>query len=167
MDNDDECLQRALIRSCRIPLTRDMFQTSLGKPSHMHAAARAISGGPVYVSDRPEEHDRIVLNKLAFANGMVPRCIRNALPLQSMLFRDPQREAGVPLVLQNLNPCGGFVVGVFSIAGSVLEDDKHSFRFLSPTEMIWPPQFKVSVVAFLMQCNTSDLSIPTQSHRVL
>ena len=27
---------------------RDMFQSNLGKPSEMHAAARAISGGPVY-----------------------------------------------------------------------------------------------------------------------
>ncbi|CAM9961822.1 unnamed protein product, partial [Sphacelaria rigidula] len=31
----------------------DMFQTGIGEASWMHAAARAVSGGPVYISDRP------------------------------------------------------------------------------------------------------------------
>ncbi|CAN0546389.1 unnamed protein product, partial [Ectocarpus sp. 8 AP-2014] len=31
----------------------DMFQTNIGDASWMHAASRAVSGGPVYISDRP------------------------------------------------------------------------------------------------------------------
>jgi len=116
----------------------DMFRTDGGRTSHMHAAARAISGGPVYISDVPQAHDEVILRKLAFADGAVPRCLRNALPLRRSLFSDPQREAGVPLLMQNSNADGGGVVGAFSIAGSVLEDDKDCFRHLSSAEVIWP-----------------------------
>jgi len=116
----------------------DMFRTDFGRTSHMHAAARAISGGPVYVSDVPEAHDSSILQALAFSDGAVPRCLRNVYPVRRALFTDPQRQAGVPLLLQNVNAAGGGVVGAFSIAGAVLEDDKDCFRFLSPKEMIWP-----------------------------
>ena len=115
----------------------DMFTTNLGKPSAMHACARAISGGPVYVSDRPEEHDPRIIQRLAFADGSVPRCLRNARPTAALLFADPQREVGVPLLLQNINPCGGMVVGGFNIAGAILENDLDMFRFLQPREMQW------------------------------
>ena len=115
----------------------DMFQTNLGKPSAMHACARAISGGPVYVSDRPLEHESSLIRRLAFPDGSLPRCLRNARPTASSLFLDPQREAGVPLLLQNINPCGGLVIGAFSIAGAVLENDLEMFRWLDPHEMIW------------------------------
>lgn len=114
-----------------------MFTTGMGKPSAMHACARAISGGPVYVSDRPEEHDPLIIRKMAFADGSVPRCLRNARPTAATLFADPQREVGIPLLLQNINPCGGKVVGAFSIAGAVLENDLEMFRFLLPHELAW------------------------------
>lgn len=127
----------------------DMFQTtgdgrrsslfsSSSSSSSMHAASRAISGGPVYVSDTPDKHDGVLLRKLAFRDGSIPRCIRNARPTVSGLFIDPQREAGKPLLLQNANSASGLVVGVFSIAGAVLENDKDQFRFLTPDEMLWP-----------------------------
>ncbi len=48
---------------------RDMFQTSLGKPSELHAVSRAISGGPVYVSDRPKEQNVEIFKKITFPNG--------------------------------------------------------------------------------------------------
>ncbi|KAG5175037.1 raffinose synthase or seed imbibition protein Sip1-domain-containing protein [Tribonema minus] len=42
----------------------DMFQTTLGPVSWMHAASRAISGGPVYISDRPGAHDTDILKRI-------------------------------------------------------------------------------------------------------
>jgi len=115
----------------------DMFQTGLGPPSHMHAAARAISGGPVYVSDRPDEHDDEVLRRLACSGGQVPRCLRNAHPAERTLFQDPQRWAGVPLLLQNINPAGGLVVAAFHVFGSVLENDVEFFRTVAFEEVRW------------------------------
>jgi hypothetical protein len=56
---------------------RDMFQSSLGKPSEMHAVSRALSGGPVYVSDRPYTQAKDILRKIAFPSGKNRPC---ALP---------------------------------------------------------------------------------------
>ena len=115
----------------------DMFQTALGRTSVMHAAARAVSGGPVYISDQPDKHDSALLRRMAFADGSVPRCVRNARPPASALFLDPQRHAGQPLLLQNANPALGLVLAAFSIAGAVLENDRDLFRFTTPAEMEW------------------------------
>jgi Raffinose synthase or seed imbibition protein Sip1 len=41
-----------------------MFQTTLGAVSWMHAASRAISGGPVYISDRPGDHNTDILKRM-------------------------------------------------------------------------------------------------------
>jgi hypothetical protein len=76
-----------------------------------------ISGGPIYVSDQPDKHNADIIRKLAFPDGSIPRCVRNARPVASSLFSDPQREVGVPLLLQNQNPAGGLVIGGFNIAG--------------------------------------------------
>ncbi|CAN0051699.1 unnamed protein product, partial [Heterosigma akashiwo] len=51
----------------------DMFQTALGPGSWLHGAARAVSGGPVYVSDRPGEHDAALLRRLVLPGGGVLR----------------------------------------------------------------------------------------------
>jgi hypothetical protein len=116
----------------------DMFQSGLGKPSAMHAASRAISGGPVYVSDKPSSHDAAILRQISMPDGSIPRPCRNARPPISGLFLDPQRRVGEPLLLQNTNPCGGLVVGVFNIVGAVLENDLDMFRSLEADQMFWP-----------------------------
>ncbi|MEE9405689.1 MAG: Sip1-related alpha-galactosidase [Algisphaera sp.] len=50
----------------------DMFQTR-HPAAQFHAAARAISGGPVYVSDKPGDHDTQLLQSLAGRDGHVLR----------------------------------------------------------------------------------------------
>ncbi len=88
----------------------DMFMS--GHPmGAYHAAARAISGGPVYVSDTPETFDADLLRKLVCADGVIPRCRDIALPSPESLFHDPTREP-VLLKLFNHNSHGA-VVGVF------------------------------------------------------
>ena len=115
----------------------DMFQSSLGRSSRMHACARAVSGGPVYVSDKPTEHDGDIINHLAFPDGSLPRCLRNARPPSRSLFLDPQEQSNTPLLLQNINPSGGLVIAAFNILGAVLENDKDLFRLLQPSEITW------------------------------
>ena len=41
----------------------DMFQTA-GANSYMHAAARCLSGGPIYITDVPGEHDTDLINQI-------------------------------------------------------------------------------------------------------
>ncbi len=66
----------------------DMFQS--GHPwGAYHAAARAISGGPVYVSDKPDGHDFAVLRKVVLSDGSVPRPLIPARPTKDCLLHDP------------------------------------------------------------------------------
>jgi len=88
----------------------DMFQSAHVMGAY-HAAARAISGSPVYVSDKPDAHDFSVLRKLVCADGTLLRCTDIGLPTPDCLFYDPTRE-DVLLKIFNFNAHGA-VVGVF------------------------------------------------------
>jgi raffinose synthase len=90
----------------------DMFQSAHPQGA-MHAAARAISGGPVYVSDKIGMHDFGLLNKLVLSDGSILRCDGPARPTLDSLFDDPTRTA-VALRLQNRNAACG-VLGLFNI----------------------------------------------------
>lgn len=92
----------------------DMFQTSHEYGAY-HAAARSISGGPVYVSDRVEEHDFSLIRALTDSEGRILRCEDTAVPTVDCLFRDP-REARSLYKIFNRNECNA-VVGVFSFEG--------------------------------------------------
>jgi raffinose synthase len=89
----------------------DMFQSAHPMGS-FHAAGRAISGGPVYVSDKPEAHDFALLKKLVLPDGFVLRCPGPGLPTRDSLFVDPVKDAA-PLKIFNWNAMTG-VVAVFN-----------------------------------------------------
>ena len=61
--------------------------------------------------------------------------IRNARPVAGMIYKDVQREDGTALCIQNANPAGGLVIGIFNVFGSVLENDKDMFRPLHAHEV--------------------------------
>ncbi|RPB02555.1 glycoside hydrolase [Choiromyces venosus 120613-1] len=42
----------------------DMFQTSLPQYASIHAAARCLSGGPVFITDSPESHDQNLVSSM-------------------------------------------------------------------------------------------------------
>jgi len=88
----------------------DMFHSAHAR-SRLHAAARAVSGSPVYVSDKPGQHDFALLKKLVTSDGHVLRAREVARPTLDCLFSDPTREP-VLLKVFNLNVSGG-VIGVF------------------------------------------------------
>lgn len=88
-------------------------------------------------SDHPDYHDTAILRKLSFPNGALPRALRSAHPVEQFLFVDPQRQTGIPLLVQNINPTGGLVVGAFHVFGSVLEDDVDYFRTVRFDEVEW------------------------------
>ena len=76
-----------------------------------HAAARALSGGPVYVSDVPGGFDQAVIQRLVTAHGRVLRPDRPARPVASDLFSDPL-HSDRPLTIHTI--CAGIgSVGLF------------------------------------------------------
>lgn len=88
----------------------DMFQSGHIWGAY-HAAARALSGGPVYVSDRPNEHDFLLLSKLVCSDGSILRADQPALPTADTLCVDPTHEDAL-LKIWNRNGNAG-VLGVF------------------------------------------------------
>ncbi len=101
----------------------DMFQS--GHPmGGFHAAGRAVSGGPVYVSDKPAAHDFALLRKLVLPDGSVLRAQEPGRPTRDCLFHDPTKE-DVLLKIFSRNRGSG-VVGVFN--ARYAEGDFESLR---------------------------------------
>lgn len=90
----------------------DMFQSTHAAGA-FHAAARAVSGGPVYVSDKPGEHNFALLRKLVLSDGTVLRADGPGRPTRDCLFVDPQREEALFKVFNRNGDCG--IVGLFNV----------------------------------------------------
>ena len=58
----------------------------------LHAAARAVSGAAVYVSDKPGQHDFSILKQLVLQDGSVLRALLPGRPTADCLFKDPLRD---------------------------------------------------------------------------
>ena len=99
----------------------DMFES--GHPyGPYHAAGRVLSGGPVYVTDRPGTHNVALLRKLVFADGTIARCDAPGRPAFANLFERPEKTHA-PTVLVNTFLQGQVgLVGVFqSMPGASAE----------------------------------------------
>ena len=86
----------------------DMFWTQ-HPDSAKHALLRAVSGGPVYCSDRVGETDAQVLKPLAYPDGELLMMSRSAMPTQDCVFTDPFKSGF--LKLQNIAPYGEGLIG--------------------------------------------------------
>uniref|UniRef100_A0A5B6YL73 galactinol--sucrose galactosyltransferase n=1 Tax=Davidia involucrata TaxID=16924 RepID=A0A5B6YL73_DAVIN len=93
----------------------DMFQ-STHPCAEFHAASRAISGGPIYVSDSVGKHNFPLLKSLVLPDGSILRCDYYALPTRDCLFEDPLHNGKTMLKIWNLNKFTG-VLGAFNCQG--------------------------------------------------
>ena len=105
----------------------DMFHS---KHSHaeMHAAARAVSGGPVYVSDSPGAHDAALLRRLVLPSGQVLRAVKPAKPTVDCLFKNPTNDWATALKIFAPNRVGG-VFGVFNTQGASWSRSQRKYVF--------------------------------------
>eukprot|EP00897_Mesotaenium_endlicherianum_P005866 jgi/Mesen1/5307/ME000264S04338 len=94
----------------------DMFQ-SLHPAAEYHAAARAVGGCAVYVSDKPGAHDFDLLKKLVLPDGSVLRARLPGRPTRDCLFADAARDSATMLKIWNANQHTG-VVGAFNCQGA-------------------------------------------------
>jgi raffinose synthase len=106
----------------------DMFQSHCGEAGALHAAARAVGGCPVYVSDAPNTHDFHLLRQLVFPSGRVLRARLPGRPTRDCLFADVCRDGTSALKIWNRNQRGG-VVGCFNIQGAAWSRAKGVFVF--------------------------------------
>ncbi|XAR66866.1 Galactinol--sucrose galactosyltransferase [Bertholletia excelsa] len=94
----------------------DMFH-SLHPAAEYHASARAISGGPIYVSDAPGKHNFDLLKKLVLPDGSILRARLPGRPTKDCLFSDPARDGVSLLKIWNMNKYTG-VLGVYNCQGA-------------------------------------------------
>jgi hypothetical protein len=70
----------------------DMFHSDDPVAGRMMAVSKAISGGPVYLSDNPKEFAADYIRPLAFDTGELLPVLAPAAPLPESLFLDPFEE---------------------------------------------------------------------------
>lgn len=107
----------------------DMFWTR-HPDSAKHALLRAVSGGPVYCSDRVGETDAAVLRPLVYPDGELLMMNRSAKPTPDCVFADPVQTGF--LKLQNTAPYGKQTAG--GVAVYNLTDKPLSCTF-SPSDV--------------------------------
>jgi raffinose synthase len=89
----------------------DMFQSGHAMGG-FHAAGRAVSGGPVYVSDKIDGHNFGVLRKLVLSDGTVLRADQPGRPTRDCLFANVTREPVLLKIFNYNRDCA--VVGLFN-----------------------------------------------------
>lgn len=65
-----------------------------------NAILRAVSGGPIYISDKVGETDPAQIWPLVYSDGRIIRCDQPGLPTEDCLLRNPNEEA-IPLKVWN------------------------------------------------------------------
>ena len=110
----------------------DMFQTH-DPLALQQAVARAISGGPVYVTDEPDKTNPEIIRKLSFSDGKLPRPDIPALPTEDVLMRDPYNEHVALKAFTHVSVPG---VGTYGIIGvfNITKDDVHISTDISPRD---------------------------------
>ena len=103
----------------------DMFWTK-HEDSVKHSLLRAVSGGPVYVSDKLGDTEPEVLKPLMYSDGRILMMDRSAKPTEDCIFSDPM-ESGV-LKLHNVGSWGQSSKGG-GIAAYNLTGKRQSYAF--------------------------------------
>ena len=114
----------------------DMFQ-SKHPAAWTHAAARAVSGSPVTVSDEPGVHDDQVLRSLALPSGDTFVAKAPGRVASDCLFSDVSSDGETALkIVAPSNNIGSAVAGVFNLQGSAWSRTQRKYVTTSATKKI-------------------------------
>ena len=81
----------------------DMFHSNDDVSGRMMAVSKAMSGGPVYLSDAPDAFDAEVIDPLCFSDGRLLRPAAPAAPTPESLYVDPFRGGQAYRAIAPLN----------------------------------------------------------------
>lgn len=68
---------------------QDMFHTSYKETARLMAIARAVSGGPIYLSDETKNIDDTYLRPLMYEDGRILGTLAPGVPLPETMMQDP------------------------------------------------------------------------------
>ena len=118
----------------------DMFH-SQHEVASLHAAARAIGGCPIYVSDEPGKHDAGLLKRLVLSDGSVLRASQSGVPTRDTLFSNVGQDGVSALKIFNWNSyenmsreeiIGSGVVGAFNVQGVMWNFERRENQIQDP-----------------------------------
>lgn len=119
----------------------DMFHSSDRYAGALMARSKAISGGPIYLSDSPENFVSGLILPLCFADGRILRPLAPAVPLPESVFTDPYEDDNAYRVVAPLpHGCAAAVAYNLThpakpVQGAWSADDhRHASALLSPAE---------------------------------
>uniref|UniRef100_A0A5B6YU46 galactinol--sucrose galactosyltransferase n=1 Tax=Davidia involucrata TaxID=16924 RepID=A0A5B6YU46_DAVIN len=141
----------------------DMFH-SHHPAAEYHASARAVSGGPVYVSDAPGKHNFDVLKKLVLPDGSILRARLPGRPTKDCLFSDPARDGVSLLKIWNMNKYTG-VLGVYNCQGAAWNsiERKNTFHQTGSEAMTGCTRVaRLSLYLTMLQCLYPSRSLSTK-----
>ena len=122
----------------------DMFHSSDPASGRIMAISKAMSGGPIYLSDAPADIDRATVRPLCYDDGELLRPLAPAAPRPESLFVDPYTD-GVPF--QAMAPLANRAAAIVAynltepaeaVQGSVTERDyQNAGAMLLPVPEYW------------------------------
>jgi hypothetical protein len=123
----------------------DMFHTHDERDVNPMAIARAISGGPVYISDKPSKVKPEVLYPFAYEDGKLLRTAAPATLLPDSFFIHPFRDEQVFSVIAPMQD-GVAAIALFNFTekgktltgGFTAKDYSHAGELLQPNTGPWP-----------------------------
>ncbi len=119
----------------------DMFHSSDRIAGPLMARSKAISGGPIYLSDAPDRFVDELIRPLCFADGRILRPLAPAVPLPESVFIDPYEDDDAYRVIAPL-PHGCAAAAAYNLTWPVKivngawtpDDHRHAAALLSADE---------------------------------
>lgn len=99
-----QCAYNSFIQGEFLWCDWDMWWTSDGQ-AVKNSVLRAVSGGPIYISDKVGESSREILMPLILSDGRILRCDRPGVPAEDCLMEDPGCSGKPFKVYSTCNTC--------------------------------------------------------------
>lgn len=121
----------------------DMFHSNDPASGRMMAVSKAVSGGPVYLSDHPDRFVPEHIWPLCFDDGELLRPLAPASPLEDSLFLDPYEEAKPFRVIAPLSDRSAIIVNYNlteperPVSGNVRREDYAQAGCMLPENGSW------------------------------
>lgn len=124
----------------------DMFHSNDLRCNRLMAVSKALSGGPVYVSDAPEKFVKEVITPLCYKDGTLLRPLAPSVPLQESLFACAMNEKELYKVIAPLDNGAASIVCYnlydktedMEINGSISKNDyKSASAMIQPYQGEW------------------------------
>lgn len=119
-----QCSYNSLVQGSFLWCDWDMWWTD-DEQATKNSVLRAISGGPVYVSDKLNRSIKSKIMPLVYSDGRILRCDQPAVPCRDCLIDDPEKSGKIFKVWNTSGQAG--IVAIFNLdAGNGVVDGQLS-----------------------------------------